>query len=204
MISDIDFEINRYDFEDSMFEKFQQNLYAKDLWPVVYILSDGMTKEAYIGETTDTISRISNHFKNEKKNKLTEIRLISSSKFNKSATLDIESNLIKYISGDGEYKLMNGNIGLANHNYYQKREIYWKIFTSIWNGLRSEGIAKHSIEYINNSDLFKYSPYKSLTKDQIKGLTLIINNLLQDNHDTLIIEGGAGTGKRFSLHSCLN
>lgn len=195
MISDIDFEINRYDFEDSMFEKFQQNLYAKDLWPVVYILSDGMTKEAYIGETTDTISRISNHFKNEKKNKLTEIRLISSSKFNKSATLDIESNLIKYISGDGEYKLMNGNIGLANHNYYQKREIYWKIFTSIWNGLRSEGIAKHSIEYINNSDLFKYSPYKSLTKDQIKGLTLIINNLLQDNHDTLIIEGGAGTGK---------
>lgn len=71
MISDIDFEINRYDFEDSMFEKFQQNLYAKDLWPVVYILSDGMTKEAYIGETTDTISRISNHFKNEKKNKLT-------------------------------------------------------------------------------------------------------------------------------------
>ena len=195
MISDIDFEINRYDFEDSMFEKFQQNLYAKDLWPVVYILSDGMTKEAYIGETTDTISRISNHFKNEKKNKLTEIRLISGSKFNKSATLDIESNLIKYISGDGEYKLMNGNIGLANHNYYQKREIYWKIFTSIWNGLRSEGIAKHSIEYINNSDLFKYSPYKSLTKDQIKGLTLIINNLLQDNHDTLIIEGGAGTGK---------
>ncbi len=195
MISNVDFEIKRYSFDYSLFDEFQQNHYAKNLWPVVYILSDGTSKEAYVGETTDTISRITNHLKNEKKNKLTEIHLISSNKFNKSATLDIESNLIKYISGDGKYQLMNGNIGLANHNYYQKQEVYWKIFTSIWNSLRSKGIAKHSIEYINNSDLFKYSPYKSLTKDQIKGLELIINNLLQDDSDTLIIEGGAGTGK---------
>lgn len=195
MITNEDFEIKKYDFNYSLFDEFQQNHYAKNLWPIVYILSDGATKEAYVGETTDTFSRISNHLRNNKKNKLTAIHLISSNKFNKSATLDIESNLIKYISGDGEYKLMNGNIGLANHNYYQKQEIYWNIFTQIWNRFRSQGIAKHSIEHINNSDLFKYSPYKSLTKDQIQGLILIINNLLSDDSDTLIIEGGAGTGK---------
>lgn len=195
MILNDSFEIQRYDFDLRMFDEFQQNHYAKNLWPVVYILSDGTTKEAYVGETTDTFSRMSTHLKNEKKNKLTSVHLISSHKFNKSATLDIESNLIKYISGDGQYKLMNANIGLANHNYYQKQEIYWEIFRSIWNELRAKGISKHSIDYIDNSDLFKYSPYKSLTKDQIQGLLLIIKNLLQEDSDTLIIEGGAGTGK---------
>jgi hypothetical protein len=195
MILNDSFQIRSYDFDSNMFDEFQNNHYAKNLWPIVYILSDGKSKEAYVGETTDTYSRMSNHLKNEKKNKLTAVHLISSQKFNKSATLDIESNLIKYISADGQYKLMNGNIGLANHNYYQKQEIYWEIFKSIWSGLRSEGVTKHSIEHINNSDLFKYSPYKSLTKDQIQGLLLIINNLLQKDSDTLIIEGGAGTGK---------
>ena len=37
-----------------------------------------------------------NHLKNNTKNKLTAVRPITSDKFNKSATLDIESNLIKY------------------------------------------------------------------------------------------------------------
>lgn len=195
MIVKDSFEIKRYVFDYGMFNDFQQNHYASNLWPVVYILSDGKQKEAYVGETTDTFSRMLNHLKNEKKNKLTAVHLISSHKFNKSATLDIESNLIKYISGDGQYKLMNGNIGLANHNYYQKQEIYWNIFKEIWDGLRAEGISKHPIEYIDNSDLFKYSPYKSLTNEQIEGLSDIIKNLLQDNTETLLIEGGAGTGK---------
>lgn len=195
MIINDSFEIKRYVFDYRMFNDFQQNHFASNLWPIVYILSDGRHKEAYVGETTDTFSRMWNHLKNEKKNKLTAVHLISSHKFNKSATLDIESNLIKYISGDGQYKLINGNIGLANHNYYQKQEIYWKIFKEIWNGLRAEGISKHPIEYIDNSDLFKYSPYKSLTNDQIEGLSGIIKNLIQDNSDTLLIEGGAGTGK---------
>jgi hypothetical protein len=52
------------------------------------------------------------HLKNNI-NKLSAVHLISSERFNKSATLDIRSNLIKYISGDGQYKLINGNIGLV-------------------------------------------------------------------------------------------
>lgn len=189
------FEIKRYDFDSKMFEEYQNNHYAKNFWPIVYILSDGKIKEAYVGETTDTYARMNSHLKNDSKNKLTAVHLITSEKFNKSATLDIESNLIKYISGDGQYKLINGNIGLANHNYFQKKEIYWDIFKSIWNKLRAENISKHSISYIDNSDLFKYSPYKNLTNEQKSGLLVIIQNLLNDNYDTLIIEGGAGTGK---------
>ncbi len=189
------FEILKYNFNSNLFDEFQNVHYAKDLWPIVYILSDGNIKEVYVGETTDTYARMSSHLKSNAKNKLTSVHLITSEKFNKSATLDIESNLIKYIAGDGQYKLINGNIGLANHNYYQKKEIYWDIFKSIWDKLRAEGISSHSIEYIDNSDLFKYSPYKSLTHEQKSGLLVIINNLLKDDYRNFIIEGGAGTGK---------
>ena len=49
-------------------------------------------------------------------------RLIESELFNKSVTLDIEANLIKYLAADGKYKLLNGNLGIANHNYYQKSQ----------------------------------------------------------------------------------
>lgn len=194
MMSNEAFKIERHNFDISNIESLE-NHYANNLWPIVYLLSDELIKEAYVGETTDTANRLKTHLKNNKKNKLTTFRLISSHKFNKSATLDIESLLIKYLSGDGMYKLLNGNLGIANHNYYQKTEIYWGVFKDIWNGLRKEGVVKHSLKYIDNSDLFKYSPYKSLTSEQKKGLYLVIDNLLNDNINNTIIEGGAGTGK---------
>ena len=188
-------KINHYDFENSLFEDFSTNHFAKELWPLVYILSDGDTKTAYVGETTDAYSRLGTHLKHKTKSKLTSVHLITSEKFNKSATLDIESNLIKYMSGDNKFTLLNGNLGLANHNYYQKKEVYWDIFNTIWNQLRAEGMSKHSIEYINNSDLFKYSPYKSLTKEQSQGLFQILQSLATGKYDNTIVEGGAGTGK---------
>mgnify|MGYP000932326639 FL=1 len=195
-----DFVINRYEFNSNLFNEFQNLHSVKDLWPIVYVLSDdkklngGKIKDAYVGETTDAFARMSNHLKNDEKNKLTSVHIITSETFNKSATLDIESNLIKYMHGDGQYNLLNGNLGLANHNYYQKPE-YWNIFKSIWDKLRSEGIAKHDISFINNSDLFKYSPYKSLTPEQKLGLLGIINGLLNNDYKNFIVEGGAGTGK---------
>ena len=189
------FSIKKFDFDSNLINEFNNIHYVKDLWPIVYILSDGNVNEAYVGEKTDVYSRLTSHLKNNSKNKLTAVHLILSEKFNKSATLDIESNLIKYISGDGQYKLINGNIGLANHNYYQKKEVYWDIFKSIWDELRTSGIAKHSLDYIDNSDLFKYSPYKSLTFEQKNGLRIIMKNLLDNTYKNIIIEGGAGTGK---------
>jgi len=195
MISSQLFEIKKYNFNSEITEEISSLHFANDLWPIVYILSHGNEKIAYVGETTDAVARMSAHLKNNKKIKLSEAHLIESELFNKSATLDIESNLIQYVSGDGQYQLLNGNVGLANHNYYQKDDVYWNMFTSIWDNLRTLGIAKHSIEHINNSDLFKYSPYKSLSSEQLKGLTTIIDNLLNDSYHSIIMQGGAGTGK---------
>lgn len=189
------FKIDRYDFSQSVIASFHDNHYAKALWPIVYIISDEKIKELYIGETADVYTRMGAHLKNDAKKKLTCLRLVTSEKFNKSATLDIESNLIKYVAGDGKYKLLNANIGLANHNYFQKDEIYLDIFKSIWDKLKEEGLVKHPLEYIDNSDLFKYSPYKSLNADQRKGLMSMMRSLLDVNTKTTLIEGGAGTGK---------
>ena len=194
MIGNEAFKIECHNFDSNSIDLLD-NHYANNLWPIVYLLNDDLIKEAYVGETTDAINRLKTHLKNNKKNKLKTFRIISSSTFNKSATLDIESLLIKYISGDGQYKLLNGNLGIANHNYYQKQEIYWDVFKEVWNGLRKDGIARHSLSHIDNSDLFKYSPYKSLTEEQKNGLYLIIDNLLDVNIHNTIIEGGAGTGK---------
>lgn len=190
-----DFEINKITFNSNGLDSIQSKYFVSDNWPIVYILNNNGINQAYVGETIDTNARIFTHLQTPSKSHLQEAHLISSKKFNKSVTLDIESNLIKYLHADGKYKLLNGNLGLVNHSYYQRDEFYWDMFKDIWNGLISNGIAQHSLEHISNSDLFKYSPYKTLSADQRKNLILIVEALLSDNNKTVLVEGGAGTGK---------
>jgi hypothetical protein len=79
------FKIERHYFDITNIESLE-NHYANNLWPIVYLLSDDLLKEAYVGETADATHRLKTHLKNNKKNKLTIFRLISCQKFNKSAT----------------------------------------------------------------------------------------------------------------------
>ncbi len=188
-------QIQHQEFNNQLSDKIKLNRFISDLWPLVYIISDELSREAYIGETTDAVSRMLAHLKNDKKKRLSVVHLITSEVFNKSATLDIESNLIRYFSGDGYFTLINGNLGIANHTYYQKNEIYWNLFKDLWKRLQKEGLAKNSIEFIDNSDLFKYSPFKALTGEQMESIILIMQSLLNKEKNTIVIEGGAGTGK---------
>lgn len=190
-----DFEISKISFNSNGLVSIQSQYFVTENWPIVYILNNNGISQAYVGETIDTNSRISTHLQTSSKKHLQEAHLISSKKFNKSVTLDIESNLIKFLHADGKYKLLNGNLGLVNHSYYQRDDFYWDMFKNIWNGLISKGIAQHSLEHISNSDLFKYSPYKSLSADQRKNLMLIIDALLSQDKKSVLVEGGAGTGK---------
>jgi DUF2075 family protein/predicted GIY-YIG superfamily endonuclease/SOS-response transcriptional repressor LexA len=189
------FEVNRYSFAGHKLDEIENNSYVVNQWPLVYVLSDERKRLAYIGETADAMTRMGTHLKHSHKGQLTVLHLISSEKFNKSATLDVESNLIKYMAADGKFSLLNGNLGLVDHNYYQKSELYSQIFSQIWNRLRAEGVVEHSLKHLDNSDLFKYSPYKSLSFEQRQGLLSIMYALLDDSKKNLIVEGGAGTGK---------
>lgn len=191
------FKIEEYSFCSDGVVDLQDNHYAKNQWPVVYLLSGGRgkKKQAYIGESTNVISRMTTHLAHEIKSQLNSLQLISSDKFNKSAALDIEANLIRYMAADGQFSLLNSNLGIANHNYYQKHEVYKQIFEKVWDELRAKGVAKHSLPLLNNSDLFKYSPYKSLSLEQEQGVINILRCLTDDDHNVVIAEGGAGTGK---------
>lgn len=187
-------QINKYAFNKDSIKKLENNVWLKNLWPLVYIISDEDIKEAYIGESTNAFNRLKNHLSNSKKSKLNTLHLITSDKFNKSATLDIESYLIQYMSSDGKFNLQNGNAGLSFHNYYQ-RDIYFELFHEIWAQLKDEDVTIRSLKEIDNSDLFKYSPYKSLTNEQYSSMKDIINSLINNTHKSIFVSGSAGTGK---------
>jgi DUF2075 family protein len=184
----------QYDFNSESLSKIEQNTWVKNQWPLVYFIQNESVKLAYVGESTNASKRIKNHLANPERCKLDKISIIGSDKFNKSATLDIESNLIQYITAEGTYKLQNGNFGLVNHNYYQQ-DLYKNLFVEVWNKLIEKKIITKSLKEIENSELFKYSPYKSLNEDQYNSVLEILNSLTSNNSNRIFISGSAGTGK---------
>ncbi len=185
----------RYDFDKSALNKINKNEWVKNQWPLVYFIQNENKRVAYVGESTNFSNRIKNHLANPKKAKaFNQISIIGSDKFNKSSTLDIESKLIQYISSEGTYELQNGNYGLINHNYYQQ-DLYKNLFKDIWNKLIENKIVSKSLEEIENSELFKYSPYKSLNEEQYNSVLEIIESLTEKKSNRIFIKGSAGTGK---------
>ncbi|MFC7356721.1 DNA/RNA helicase domain-containing protein [Jejudonia soesokkakensis] len=185
----------RYNFDKNSLHKINNNPWVKNQWPLVYFIQNETKRVAYVGESTNFSNRIKNHLANPKKaNVFNQISIIGSDKFNKSATLDIESKLIQYISSEGTYELQNGNHGLINHNYYQQ-DLYKDLFKNIWGKLIESKIVSKSLEEIENSELFKYSPYKSLNEDQYNSVLEIIEALTRSESNQIFIKGSAGTGK---------
>ncbi len=193
---DLSIEVSeQYDFNKESLTKISQNTWVKNQWPLVYFIQNETKRIAYVGESTNAASRIKNHLANSKKSTVfNKISIIGSDKFNKSATLDIESNLIQYITSEGTYQLQNGNHGLINHNYYQQ-DLYKDLFKEVWNKLIEKKIVSKTLTEIENTELFKYSPYKSLNEDQYNSVLEILNGLCSKNSNRIFIKGGAGTGK---------
>lgn len=187
--------IRTYDLNHENVNKIGKEPYGKN-WPVVYILNNH--KEAYIGETISASSRTKQHLENEERRRLTEISIIADKRFNKSAALDIESKLIEHMSADGKYVLQNSNNGMRDHAYYEK-EMYESLFREIWKELKVKNIVKHDLDILENSELFKYSPFKRLTEEQYSvifelALDLIVSIQLGEPL-TVVMNGEAGTGK---------
>ena len=184
-------DIESFSFNQSGVEKIRNYKYGSN-WPVVYLIENG--KELYVGETIRAYSRTKQHMENEVRKQLKTIHVISDDEFNKSATLDTESSLIEYLVADGKYVLQNGNGGMQNHDYFD-RERYKGKFELLWKKLQDLKIAKNDLLQIRNSDLFKYSPYKTLTDDQYLIATKLLEYFKEDKKQTYIIHGGPGTGK---------
>lgn len=184
-------------------------------WPVVYLIY-GDT-ELYVGETTSAYVRYAQHAdKNGKfyrdRKRLHHIKIVYDDQFNKSAILDIEQNLIHLLEADTAlqeerglrgWKLQNRNGGQSYSHDYYNRTIYQAKIEEIWNYLFRKKFVNNPFPAIKNSDLFKYSPYTSLTAEQ----ELVCRDILRDIADKLLkgekgmalLKGVAGTGKSVVL-----
>ena len=193
------FEVKEYEFND----KALNNINRKYInWPVVYLINSN--NKVYIGETSNIKSRMKQHLNNPERKFLKIINIIFDEKFNKSAILDIEQNLIRMFYADNRFDsntgILNKNNGQSSkHNYYQ-REMYLNKLEYIWKKLQQKKLAKKSYNSIINSDIYKYSPFTSLTNEQQDIMCKIINNILdcleeKTTNKTSIITGLAGTGK---------
>ncbi|MBU8786210.1 MULTISPECIES: DUF2075 domain-containing protein [Bacillus] len=180
-------------------------------YPIVYILYNEQKKPtAYIGQTVQAARRLKNHIDDEQRKSLNRFILIGHEKFHQSATYNIESNLINYFIADNRYQLQNVSQTRSRemHNYYQKPFYNEEIFQVIWEKLREEKIVGDSLENLRNKDIYKLSPYKELSPQQLDIKNKILNfckeNIQKEGNHVIVIEGDAGTGKSVLLSSLFN
>ncbi len=166
-------------------------------WPVVYILHNDHT--AYIGETCDALGRMTQHYASEERRCLTKAEIIIDEEFNKSAVLDTEQRLIRLCKSDKRFKLQNRNAGQSAAHEYFNRIHYEAKISEIWAEMLSRGLANTPHGDLINQAVYKYSPYTSMTTEQMIVYSDILADITKCNMDdregTFVVQGGAGTGK---------
>jgi DUF2075 family protein len=202
------FQIAQVEFSKAAVVTWKSHDEKHGNWPVVYVLDNGRNtvqaspkdklRDIYVGESLNAVGRLHQHLGSPAKQHLTNVRVILHEKFNKSVCLDLESYLIKMLAGDGANQVLNRNNGITEAQYYQ-RDAYREGFRTIFEQLKADGIFTRSIAEIENSDLFKLSPFKALTEDQANSVEEIVKGFLVDvergGESTIVIQGDPGTGK---------
>ncbi|MFD1173956.1 DUF2075 domain-containing protein [Oceanobacillus picturae] len=180
-------------------------------YPIVYILyNDNKKPSAYIGQTVQASRRLRNHLEDKRRKNLEHTILIGHERFNQSATYNIESNLINYFIADNHYQLQNVSQtrSRVTHNYYEKSFYNEELFQVIWEKLREEKIVNDTAENLRNKDIYKLSPYKELSPQQLDIKNEILNfckeHIRKEGNHVIAIEGDAGTGKSVLLSSLFN
>lgn len=165
-------------------------------WPVVYAIEG--SEEIYVGESTNVANRMFQHLASVQRQHLKKIKVIIDDRFNKSVCLDLESQLIRYLAADSKYKVLNGNHGITDADYFD-RDKYRETFNELFEELLKEGVFTRSIPDIVNSDLFKFSPFKALNSDQSVAIEGVLEKLFEDIDNKvdipIVIQGDPGTGK---------
>ena len=185
----------------------RMNGYYTD-YPVVYFLNNDTT--VYIGETVAVRNRMRDHLNNSERKALKKMSLIIHEKFNRSATYNIETKLINYFLADERYKLQNKSqtVNSVMHNYYEKKYFNEELFEDIWDELLKRDIVDNSRYTIENKDIFKLSPFKELSIEQLELQQKIIEvckkHINDDEPFVFLIKGEAGVGKSVVLSSVIN
>lgn len=165
-------------------------------WPVVYVLHG--PGHVYVGETRNFAARLRQHVDAGTKRGVRRARVVIDPEYNKSACLDLESRLVRLFAGDGRLTVLNGNAGITDADYFD-RERYQASFNAVFQSLRDQGLFERTVADIENSDLFKLSPFKALSQDQAIAIEDLLDGLVEDlesgTSSTMVVEGAPGTGK---------
>lgn len=161
-------------------------------WPMIYVLSN--SEEAYVGQTTSVKRRMRQHGENREKQAFRRVDVIFNEEFNLSVVADYESKLIQLMHADGKFVMTNKNGGLSNANYFSK-PTYDSLFSELWKELASIELVEHSLAELEDSEIFKYSPFKELTADQHVAMQEIIEAIDGSHETPIIVEGMPGSGK---------
>ncbi|MTV81619.1 DUF2075 domain-containing protein [Secundilactobacillus folii] len=186
-------------------------------YPTVYIIykkNKHRMYDVYVGETNNIRQRTTQHLIEDPKVRPdwddfraaddTRMIVIGHDRFNKSLTLDIENKMMLYMSGVSTVQNLN-NRRENDQNKYFTEEDRDNIFSKVWRRLRKIDENLFPVErIIQDSALFKASPFHKLTEAQFKAKDLIQDRithvLLENEEDQLIlVEGEAGSGKTVLL-----
>lgn len=191
-----DFRVERLPFDAAALDAWGRADERHSNWPVVYTINGD--RQIYVGETVNPTGRMLQHLQVDGKKHLDRVQIVFNERFNKSACLDLEAHLIRYFAADARFEVLNRNHGLTNADYFE-RDQYRKSFNELYDELREQGYLTRTIPDLENDDLFKFSPFKSLTSDQAEAVNGIVEAIVQDvrrlSGTTLVVEGDPGTGK---------
>ncbi|MGF3073082.1 DUF2075 domain-containing protein [Facklamia sp. P13069] len=212
--------INEIEYTADGLKRFAENSvnFNKDIrkylldYPTVYIINNKVKNDiysVYIGETSNIIVRTNQHLiSNEINKELAELENINSASmfvvgheyFNKSLTLDIENKLMHYLSSIDEVdKIYNRRTN--QQNKYYTSEYFEDIFSEVWKELRNKNKTLFPLKsIIEDSALFKASPFHKLTSEQISAKNRIYSRVVKSLEDDkigelILVSGEAGSGK---------
>ncbi|MDD0851612.1 DUF2075 domain-containing protein [Halobacteriovorax sp. GB3] len=207
----------KFEIIEDKFPLLEKSIKEYEKHCVTYLIHND--KHLYIGETSNFRKRVSDHSKNTEKRKKNLIRakIITSDFFNKSAIYDIESKLINYMFADNKFEIINTKLNQNSHEYYMKKEINESLFRNIWNQLKEKKLVNNELIDLENTDLFKLSPFKEFSDQQMDIINSVVNLIteecqsneeiisfdgsivkkrkLKETEESILISGGPGTGK---------
>lgn len=215
-------DLATYDLEEKVRQEIgEENVEYITDYPTVYIIQDDRLKKrskykVYVGETNDIAQRTNEHLIKDSKNgnywdnfrnsKTSLMYVIGHEHFNKSLTLDIENKMMQYLSCVPNVEKIHNKRTNAQKKYYTSNEMSL-IFTKIWKKLHEKNQNLFiSEQEIVNSAIFKASPFHSLTKEQEKAQTAILELVdkaiaKKQSGQLILVRGEAGSGKTVLMSS---
>ncbi|WP_421388158.1 DUF2075 domain-containing protein, partial [Limosilactobacillus fermentum] len=168
----------------------------------------------YVGETNNIAKRTAQHLHDDPKSredwrelsesKTAKMYVIGHQHFNKSMTLDIENQLMLYLSSVENVKALYNRRSNDQDEYYPVNEVQ-DIFTQIWTQLHQKNSELFpAMDVLKDLAIFKASPFYKLTHEQLEAKNLImerVNSSFDNDKEgqLIMVTGEAGAGKTVLL-----